>query len=72
LSFRDVETLLAERGITVSYETIRMWVHKFGLKIAKRIRASRKQPSNKWHIDEVVIMISGTKHWLWRAVDSNG
>lgn len=72
LSLRDVETLLAERGITVSYETIRMWIRKFGPQIAKGIRADRKGPSDKWHLDEVVIMIRGVKHWLWRAVDSNG
>ncbi len=72
LSLRDVEDLLAERGITVSYETIRAWVRKFGPEIVKRIRASRNRPSDKWHLDEVVIMIRGAKHWLWRAVDSNG
>ena len=72
LSLRDVEDLLAERGITVSYETIQAWVGKFGTGIAKRIRAKRERPSDKWHLDEVVIMIRGVKHWLWRAVDSNG
>ena len=72
LSLRDVEDLLAERGIIVSYETIRIWVRKFGAQIAKRIRTARKQPSDKWHLDEVVIMIRGVKHWLWRAVDSSG
>ena len=72
LSLRDVEDLLAERGVTVSYETIRAWVGKFGAQIAKRVRAARKQPTDKWHLDEVVIVIRGNKHWLWRAVDSNG
>ena len=72
LSLRDVEDLLAERGVTVSYETIRARVIKFGPGIAKRIRASRNRPSDKWHLDEVVIMIRGVKHWLWRAVDSSG
>lgn len=72
LSLRDVEDLLAERGIKVSYETIRSWVRKFGTQIAKHVRAARQQPSDKWHLDEVVIMIRGVKHWLWRAVDSNG
>jgi putative transposase len=67
LSLRDVEDLLAERGITVSYETIRAWVGKFGTGIAKRIRAKRGRPSDKWHLDEVVIMIKGVKHWLWRV-----
>ena len=72
LSLRDVEDLLAERGVTVSYETIRAWVGKFGAQIAKRVRAARRQPTDKWHLDEVVITIRGKKHWLWRAVDSNG
>ncbi len=69
---RDVEDLLAERGVTVSYETIRAWVEKFGAQIAKLARAARGQPTDKWHLDEVVITIQGKKHWLWRAVDSNG
>ncbi len=72
LSLRDVEDLLAERGIMVSYETIRAWIGKFGVQIAKQVRAARRQPSDKWHLDEVVIMIGGVRHWLWRAVDSNG
>ena len=72
LSLRDVEDLLAERGIVVSYEAIRAWVGKFGPQIAKRVRATRPRPTDKWHLDEVVIMINGVRHWLWRAVDSNG
>jgi len=72
LSLRDVEDLLAERGVVVSHETIRAWVEKFGKKIAERVRATRRHPSDKWHLDEVVIMIRGKKHWLWRAVDSTG
>ena len=72
LSLRDVEDLLAERGVTVSYETIRAWVGKFGPQIAKRVRAARRQPTDKWHLDEVVITIRGKRHWLWRAIDSNG
>nr|WP_323782742.1 IS6 family transposase [Amylibacter sp.] len=72
LSLRDVEDLLAERGVTVSYESIRTWVGKFGAQIAKRVRAARRQPTDKWHLDEVVITIRGKKHWLWRAIDSNG
>jgi len=72
LSLRDVEDLLAERGIVVSYETIRAWVGKFGAQIAKHVRTARRQPTDKWHLDEVVITIRGKKHWLWRAVDSNG
>lgn len=72
LSLRDVEELLSERGVVVSYETIRAWVGKFGSGISKRIRTRRNPPSDKWHLDEVVISIRGVKHWLWRAVDSNG
>lgn len=72
LSLRDVEDLLAERGIKVSYETIRDWVHRFGHQFAARIRRDRPAPADKWHLDEVVIRIKGRNHWLWRAVDANG
>ncbi|SDA93857.1 IS6 family transposase, partial [Sinorhizobium sp. NFACC03] len=72
LSLRLVEEMLLERGIVVSYETIRRWGLKFGAAYAKRLR--RKKPSRKdiWHLDEVVISIGGRKHWLWRAVDQDG
>ncbi len=72
LSLRDVEDLLAERGVIVSYESIRVWRQRFGTQIAARIRRDRPAPADKWHLDEVVISIRGQKHWLWRAVDSNG
>ncbi|TYB80806.1 IS6 family transposase, partial [Oceaniovalibus sp. ACAM 378] len=72
LSLRDVEDLLAERGITVSYETIRDWVNRFGSQFAAKIRRDRPAPTDKWHLDEVVIRIKGRTHWLWRAVDANG
>ena len=72
MSLRDVEDLLAERGIAVSYETIRSWVAKFGRHYARSIRRDRPNPNDKWHLDEVVITIKGRKHWLWRAVDANG
>src|SRR6476620_10075216 len=72
LSFRDVEELLAERGIDASYETIRRWFLKFGPSIAANIRRSRPQPSDHWHLDEMVISIRGSKYWLWRAVDNEG
>jgi len=72
LSLRDVEDLLAARGIVVSYETIRKWVGKFGTKYAASIRRDRPAPSDKWHLDEVVIPIRGRKFWLWRAIESNG
>ncbi|PZV34414.1 IS6 family transposase [Mesorhizobium kowhaii] len=72
LSLRLVEEMLLERGIVVSYETIRRWGKKFGPDYARRLR--RKQPSRDdiWHLDEVVITIAGKKHWLWRAVDQDG
>lgn len=72
LSLRDVEDLLAERGIIVSHETVRFWVVKFGRQYAKSIRTDRPAVGDKWHLDEVVISIRGKKHWLWRAVDQNG
>ena len=72
LSLRLVEEMLLERGIVVSYETIRRWSRKFGAVYAKQLR--RKKPSRKdiWHLDEVVISIGGRTHWLWRAVDQDG
>jgi putative transposase len=72
LSLRLVEEMLLERGMVVSYETIRRWAKKFGADYARRLR--RKQPSRNdiWHLDEVVISIAGRKHWLWRAVDQDG
>ncbi len=72
LSLRDVEDLLAERGVTVSHETIRTWVRKFGDQMAKLLRDRREKPADKWQLDEVVITIRGVKHRLWRAVDSEG
>ena len=72
LSLRDVEELLAERGIDASYETVRRWFLKFGLSIAANIRRSRPRPSDHWHLDEMVISIRGGKYWLWRAVDNEG
>ena len=56
----------------VSYETIRRWVLKFGLPFAGNLRTSRQLPSGQWHLDEMVVSISGKHHWLWRAVDSEG
>jgi putative transposase len=72
LSFRDVEELLAERGIDASYETVRRWFLKFGPSIAANICRSRPRPSDHWHLDEMVISIRGGKYWLWRAVDNEG
>jgi transposase-like protein len=72
LSFRDIEELLAERGVDASYETVRPWVLKFGLVIAANIRRTRPQPSDPWHLDEMVVSIHGDRYWLWRAVDNEG
>jgi putative transposase len=72
LSFRDVEDLLAERGIDVSNETVRRWFLKFGRLIAGNLRGSRPRASARWYLDEMVIKIRGRKHWLWRAVDDEG
>jgi putative transposase len=72
LSYRDVELLLAERGLIVSYETIRQWCLKFGKGYARKLRRRRGQPGDKWHIDEVFIKINGKTHYLWRAVDQEG
>ena len=72
LSFRDVEDLMAERGITVSYETIRRWVMHFGPIYARRLRAMRPAPTGRWHLDEVFVSIAGRQIYLWRAVDDEG
>ncbi len=72
LSLRMVDELLATRGIIVSHETVRQWALKFGQSFANQIRRRLPAAGDKWHCDEVVITISGVKHWLWRAVDQNG
>jgi putative transposase len=72
LSLRMVEEMLAARGISVTYETIRQWSLKFGREFASRIRRRAPCRGDKWHLDEVVITIAGQKHWLWRAVDQEG
>lgn len=72
LSFRDVEELLAQRGIDVSYETIRCWTIKFGPLIARRLRKRRPRPTPHWHLDEMVCSIGGRRMYLWRAVDDEG
>lgn len=72
LSLRDVEDLLAERGVLVSHETIRVWCQRFGPQIVAKIRRDRPRPADKWHLDEMVICIGGRKHCLWRAVDAKG
>ena len=72
MSLRDVEDLLAERGIDVSYETIRCWTLKFGTGIATNLRGTRPNPSSNWHLDEMVVRIRGVRMYLWRAVDDEG
>ena len=72
LSYRNVEELLAERGLDLSYETVRRWVLKFGPSIARGLRRRRPRPSNRWHLDEMVVRIGGQQMYLWRAVDHEG
>ncbi len=72
LSFRDVEELLAQRGIEVSYETIRCWTLQFGRLFAQNLRRSRPKPTGRWHLDEMVVKIGGRRMYLWRAVDDEG
>ncbi|MFE7245558.1 IS6 family transposase [Streptomyces sp. NPDC057580] len=72
LSYREVEELMFERGVEVSYETVRRWCAKFGQDYANRLRRRRPRPGDKWHMDEVFIKINGKLHYLWRAVDADG
>lgn len=72
LSFRDVEELLAERGIVVTYETVRQWTLKFGQTYANELRHRRARCGDKWHLDEVALTIRDKKHYLWRAVNQHG
>src|SRR3982750_1753398 len=72
LSYRDVEELLAERGVIVTYETIRQWCRKFGQQYANTLRRRRPRPGDKWHLDEVFVQINGQQHYLWRAGDPDG
>ena len=72
LSYRDIEDLLAERGLDISYETVRRWFLKFGEPIARNLRTSRPTPNDIWHLDEMVIVFRRKRYWLWRAVDSEG
>jgi len=72
LSLRDVEELMAARGIDVRYESIRCWTIKFGAQIARRLKRLRPSASQSWHLDEVVCSIGGKRMFLWRAVDDEG
>lgn len=72
LSFRDVEELLAQRGMVVTYEAVRQWCLKFGQTYANELRHRRTTCGDKWHLDEVVLTLRAQKHYLWRAVDQDG
>ncbi len=72
LSFRDVEDLLAERGITVTYEAIRQWCLTFGVDYARRLRQRRGRMGDTWYLDELFVKIHGRQQYLWRAVDEDG
>jgi putative transposase len=72
LGYRDVEDLLAERGLDVSYESVRRWVLKFGPLFARELRRTRHRPTSRWHLDEMAVLIGGKQFWPWRAVDDEG
>lgn len=72
LSYRDIEELLAERGIQATYESVRRWVLKFGPTFARNLRRLRPRPASTWHLDEMVVTIQGRRMYLWRAVDAEG
>ncbi|WP_406351832.1 IS6 family transposase [Streptomyces sp. NBC_01635] len=72
LSFREVEELMLERGMIVSYETVRRWCAKFGQQYANGLRRRQPRPGDKWHLGEVFIKINGERKYLWRAVDQDG
>jgi putative transposase len=72
LSYRDVEDLMAERGVLLTYEAVRSWCRKFGQVYANQLRRRCPRPGDKWHLDEVFLTINGERHYLWRAVDQEG
>jgi len=72
LSYRDVEELMTVRGVSLTYEAVRYWCRKFGQAYANQLRRRRRQPGDKWHLDEVFLTINGKRHYLWRAVDQDG
>ena len=72
LSFRDVEDLLAKRGVLVSYETIRQWSRKFGAEYARKLKRRAGRLGDTWHLDEIFVTIQGERQYLWRAVDQDG
>jgi putative transposase len=72
LSYREVEELMAEGGVTLTYEAVRYWCRKFGQAYANALRRRRPRPGDKWHMDEVFLTINKERHYLWRAVDQDG
>ncbi len=72
LSFHEVEELLAERGITVTYETVRQWCQKFGPAYARKLKKRQGRLGDTWYLDEVFVTIQGERQYLWRAVDQDG
>src|SRR5712671_2538079 len=72
LSFRNVEEMLAMRGVSLSYEAVREWCFKFGQTYANGLRRRSPRPGDQWHLDEVFLKINGRLHYLWRAVDQDG
>ena len=72
LSLRDIEELLFERGVIVTYETIRFWCDKFGAVFARQVKAARRKPGSTWHLDEIFVTLRGEPYLLWRAVDEHG
>jgi putative transposase len=72
VSFRDVEEMMAARGVMLSYETVRRWCDKFGKQYVDGLRRRRPRTGDKWHLDEVLLKINGVTYYLWRAVDQNG
>jgi len=72
LSFRDIEEILAMRGVILTYETVREWCLKFGQGYANDLRSKSPRPGDRWHLDEVFLKINGRHHYLWRAVDQDG
>ncbi|MDV6278662.1 IS6 family transposase, partial [Rhodococcus erythropolis] len=72
LSFREIELMMAECGVEVTYETIRIWCIRFGPEYARRLRRRASRPGDTWHLDEVFVTIGGVRKYLWRAVDQHG
>ncbi len=72
LSLRDIAELLLERGVVVSYESVRNWCDRFGAVFACQVKAARPRPGTTWHLDELFVKLRGKPYVLWRAVDERG